>query len=171
MCTFNKWHTLRINFLSKYYDTKCFDSFLFLFLTLQVFHATKILYFFRFCMFKILKFNYYRLWKDMTMFNADLEDERTKYTVWRYPIKNKFTRILNTIEAFGFPSNFTDAVERMENSKVPLVLIDIAMRVKYLTMTNCDYMAIGKEFDETPIALIVQKNSKLRDKLNDALAT
>lgn len=41
--------------------------------------------------------------------------------------------------------------------------------VKYAVMTNCDLQNIGNEFSRKPLALAVQQNSDLKDKLSSAI--
>ncbi len=44
-----------------------------------------------------------------------------------------------------------------------------ATMVKYAVMTNCDLQNIGNEFSRKPLALAVQQNSELKDKLSSAI--
>lgn len=41
--------------------------------------------------------------------------------------------------------------------------------VKYAVMTNCDLQNVGNEFSRKPLALAVQQNSELKDKLSSAI--
>lgn len=41
--------------------------------------------------------------------------------------------------------------------------------VKYAVMTNCELQSVGNEFSRKPIALAVQQNSDLKDKLSSAI--
>ena len=41
--------------------------------------------------------------------------------------------------------------------------------IKYAVMTNCDLQSVGNEFSRKPLALAVQQNSDLKDKLSSAI--
>lgn len=50
-----------------------------------------------------------------------------------------------------------------------LICIAESTMVKYAVMTNCDLQNIGNEFSRKPLALAVQQNSDLKDKLSSAI--
>lgn len=49
------------------------------------------------------------------------------------------------------------------------MLIADATKIRYAAMTNCDLQQVGNEFSRKPIALAVQENSPLKDKLSSAI--
>lgn len=44
-----------------------------------------------------------------------------------------------------------------------------ATQVKFAVLTNCDLQTIGNEFSRKPMALVVQQNSTLKDRLSSAI--
>ena len=57
-----------------------------------------------------------RVWKDLSLDDTISEYERSKLAVWDYPVTDKYTKILQTMEEANFPQSFEEALERVRHS-------------------------------------------------------
>ena len=57
-----------------------------------------------------------RVWKDLSLDDTISEYERSKLAVWDYPVTDKYTKILQTMEEANFPQSFEEALERVRSS-------------------------------------------------------
>ncbi|KAH7642522.1 glutamate receptor [Dermatophagoides farinae] len=115
---------------------------------------------------------FYEIWKDMSLNDSLSDDERAKLAVWDYPVSDKYTKIWSQIIEAGMPATFAEAIERVKKSDTAgesFAFIAESTLVKYAVMTNCELQSVGNEFSRKPIALAVQQNSDLKDKLSSAI--
>jgi ionotropic glutamate receptor len=115
---------------------------------------------------------FYQIWKNMSLNQGLSEETRAQFTVWDYPISNKYTKILAQMHQAGMPKSYEDGVNRVRRSKSAqegFAFIADAVQVKYAIQTHCDLYSIGNEFSRKPIALVVQQNSSLKDALSSAI--
>ncbi|RWS17767.1 glutamate receptor ionotropic: kainate 2-like protein [Dinothrombium tinctorium] len=106
-------------------------------------------------------------WKEMALDESVDSSEREKLAIWDYPLSDKYIEIWQRMENSGFEPSFESGVRRVKESNFALIADSIV--IKYAELTNCDLEEIGSEFSRKPIALAVQKNSKLLDDLNSAI--
>ncbi|KAF7490853.1 Glutamate receptor 2 [Sarcoptes scabiei] len=115
---------------------------------------------------------FYEIWKDMSLNDSLTNDERAKLAVWDYPVSDKYTKIWSQIIEAKMPLTFGDAVRRVKNgdqNNEQFAFLTDSTLVKYAVMTNCDLQSVGNEFSRKPIALAVQQNSDLKDKLSSTI--
>lgn len=91
--------------------------------------------------------------------------EEAKFAVWDYPINDKYSQLVKSIE--DFPMNIKEAVDRVNTGK--FAWIGDANDIRYIVRTNCEFKTIGDEFSKRPYGIAVQKGSPLKDKFNKAL--
>ncbi|KAI1278138.1 Glutamate receptor ionotropic, kainate 3 [Halotydeus destructor] len=111
---------------------------------------------------------FYEIWVDMTKDPV----EKKKYAVWDYPISNKYTKILEQMHQAGMPKHYAQGVSQVRASKSAqegFAFITEATQAKYAVVTHCDLTTVGNEFSRKPIALVVQQNSTLKDRLSSAI--
>lgn len=116
---------------------------------------------------------FYEIWKDMAL-NATRYDavERAKYAVWDYPISDKYTKMLAQMYQAGMPASYEEGVWRTKSSRSAqegFAFVAEATQCKFAILTNCDLTTIGNEFSRKPMALVVQQNSTLKDRLSSAI--
>lgn len=119
------------------------------------------------------RFNFYYssgMWKDMILNESLPLLERSKLTVWDYPIGDKFTRLWQAMREARMPNTLEEAVKRVRKSTHVggFAFIGDASDIYYLAATNCDLKAVGREFSQKPYALAVQKGSPLKEQLDSA---
>ena len=115
---------------------------------------------------------FYNIWKEMSLNDSLSEEERSKFAVWDYPISDKYTKIWAQIQEVGMPFGPGEAMSRVRNSSLDdgFALLADANFVKFATMTDCSFKAVGEEFSRKPIALGVAKgNGQLRDDMSYAI--
>lgn len=106
--------------------------------------------------------------------NDSLPDvERAKLAVWDYPVSDKYTKMFQTMKdgEGHFPKSMEHALAKVRNSTkgaTEFALIGEANDIKYLIMTNCEFMRIGDEFSRKPYAIGIKKGLPLRDQFNKA---
>lgn len=103
--------------------------------------------------------------------NDSLSDiERAQLAVWDYPVSDKYTKMFQAMKETKFPTDLKDALSRVrrESSSTEFAFIGDATDIKYLTLTECDYIMVGEEFSRKPYAIAVQQGSPLKDQLNNA---
>ena len=69
------------------------------------------------------------------------------------------------------PMSLEEGVDRVlasNASKVGFALLADAIDVKYQDITHCSLQEIGVELSKRPLSVVVQKNSPLRKKINEA---
>lgn len=96
--------------------------------------------------------------------------EKSKLTVWEYPVDDKYTKIYNAMRRTGFLVDKQEAVDNVRriNRTREFAYVGEAMQIRYLELTNCDLKRVGKEFGMRPFAFAVRKGSPLKSKLDDA---
>ncbi|XP_017461181.1 PREDICTED: ionotropic receptor 25a-like, partial [Rhagoletis zephyria] len=115
---------------------------------------------------------FYEIWKDMSLNDSLSDDERAKLAVWDYPVSDKYTKIWSQILEAKMPQSWAEGLRRVKNDEQnseQFAFISESTMVKYAVMTNCDLQNIGNEFSRKPLALAVQQNSDLKDKLSSAI--
>lgn len=60
---------------------------------------------------------FFRIWIDMTLNAADDQWEKSRLTVWDYPMTQKYSDIWKQIHLAGMPLTFEEGVKRVKNSK------------------------------------------------------
>ena len=95
--------------------------------------------------------------------------ERSKLAVWDYPVSDRYTKMFQTMQDTTFPKNMEEALKRVrDDAPTEFAFIGDATDIKYLVMTNCEFMQIGEEFSRKPYAIAVQQGSPLKDQFNNA---
>ncbi|XP_023316789.1 ionotropic receptor 25a [Trichogramma pretiosum] len=113
---------------------------------------------------------FYEIWKDMSLNDSLSDVERAKLAVWDFPVSDKYTKMFQTMKDTGFPKNLDEALERVRaEDKTEFAFIGDATDIKYLVMTNCEFMQVGDEFSRKPYAIAVQQGSPLKDQFNNAI--
>jgi hypothetical protein len=115
---------------------------------------------------------FYNIWKEMSLNDSLSEEERSKFAVWDYPISDKYTKIWAQIQEVQMPVSLEQAIERVKSSTLDdgFALLANANIIRYATMTDCSFRAVGEEFSRKPIALALQKGQdRLRDDLSYAI--
>ncbi|XP_032686292.1 ionotropic receptor 25a-like [Odontomachus brunneus] len=112
------------------------------------------------------------LWRRMSLDESLSGWERSKLTVWEYPVDDKYTKIYNAMRRTGFLIDKQEAVNsvRRINRTREFAYIGEAMQIRYLELNNCDLRQVGKQFGMRPFAFAVKKGSPLKSKLDDAIA-
>lgn len=108
----------------------------------------------------------------MSLNDSLSDEERAKLAVWDYPVSDKYTKIWSQILEAKMPQSWSEGMRRVkneDNSNEQFAFISDSTLAKYAVMTNCDLQNIGNEFSRKPLALAVQQNSDLKDKLSSAI--
>lgn len=132
-------------------------------------HTEALVYFERM---SYIEEKFYQIWKNMSLNEALSEETRAQFTVWDYPISDKYTKILAEMYQARMPKSYDEGVARVRKSKSAqdgFAFIADAVQVKFAIMTHCDLYSIGNEFSRKPIALVVQQNTTLKDALSSAI--
>jgi len=119
-----------------------------------------------------IEHKFYQIWKNMSLNQALPPEIRAQFTVWDYPISDKYTKILAQMYQAKMPKSYDEGVRRTRASKSAqdgFAFIADAVQIKYAIMTHCDLYSIGNEFSRKPIALVVQQNTTLKDALSSAI--
>lgn len=113
---------------------------------------------------------FYGIWKDLALNDKLSPVERSKLSVWDYPISNKYTKLWQAMQDAGLPNTLEEAIQRVRNSKpaTAFAFLGDATDIKYLAKTNCDLQYVGDEFSRKPYAVAVQQGSLLKDRINNA---
>lgn len=113
---------------------------------------------------------FYGIWKDLALNDKLSLVERSKLSVWDYPITDKYTKLWQRMQDAGLPKSLKDAVERVRSSKpaTAFAFLGDATDIKYLAKTNCDLQYVGDDFSRKPYAIAVQQGSHLKDIVNNA---
>lgn len=113
---------------------------------------------------------FYEMWKDMTLNESLPAVERSKWSVWDYPISDKFTKLWQAMKEANMPNTLEEAVMRVRKSTrhSGFAFVGDASDIYHLEATNCDLKIIGKEFSQKPYAIAVQKGSPLKQELDSA---
>ncbi|XP_020709243.2 ionotropic receptor 25a-like [Athalia rosae] len=115
---------------------------------------------------------FYEIWKDMSLNNNFSEVEKSKLVVWDHPISDKYIKLYQTMIEAGMPETMDEAVARVRASESfgeGFAYIGEATSVRYLVMTNCDLISVGKEFSRKSYGIALQKGSPLKTKFDKAL--
>ncbi|KAF2353180.1 Receptor ligand binding region [Trinorchestia longiramus] len=115
---------------------------------------------------------FYEIWKDMSLNDSMSNVERAKLAVWDYPVSDKYTKMWQSMQEAGLPSDFDSALARVRASKSSsegFAYLGDATDIRYQVLTNCDLQIVGEEFSRKPYAIAVQQGSPLKDQFNDAI--
>ncbi|KAA0197271.1 Ionotropic receptor 25a [Hyalella azteca] len=115
---------------------------------------------------------FYEIWKDMSLNDSMSNVERAKLAVWDYPVSDKYTKMWQSMQEAGLPTDFASALARVRASKSTsegFAYLGDATDIRYLVLTNCDLQIVGEEFSRKPYAIAVQQGSPLKDQFNDAI--
>ncbi|XP_031337563.1 ionotropic receptor 25a-like [Photinus pyralis] len=115
---------------------------------------------------------FYEIWKDMSLNDSMSDAERSKLSVWEYPISDRYTKMWQTMQDSRLLKTLDEAVAKVRTSRTQnegYAYIGDASDIKYLEMTACDLQKVGDEFSKKPYALAVQQGSPLKDQLNSAI--
>lgn len=90
--------------------------------------------------------------------------------MWNYPLEDKFTKMYYAMEQVGFVRDAAQAVKmlREANRTFEFAFITDATTIKYLTLTNCDFRQVGREFSKRQFAFAVRRGSPLKRRIDDA---
>ena len=84
---------------------------------------------------------------------------------------NYVLQIKQNVDSLPMPDTLEEGVARVlesNASKVGFALLADAIDVKYQDITHCSLQEIGVELSKRPLSVVVQKNSPLRKKINEA---
>ncbi|XP_043269218.1 ionotropic receptor 25a [Venturia canescens] len=114
---------------------------------------------------------FYDIWKDMSLNDSLSDVERSKLAVWDYPVSDKYTKMFQAMKEAKFPANLSEALDRVQRKTVSteFAFIGDATDIRYLYLTECNYVIVGEEFSRKPYAIAVQQGSPLKDQLNNAI--
>ena len=119
-----------------------------------------------------IEHKFYQIWKNMSL-NMNLSPaERSKYSVWDYPISDKYTKMLGQMYQAKMPKSYAEGVRRVRESpsaQEGFAFVTDAVSVKFAINAHCDLHSIGNEFSRKPVALVVQQNTTLKDRLSSAI--
>ncbi|GAB6031583.1 hypothetical protein CHUAL_009348 [Chamberlinius hualienensis] len=109
--------------------------------------------------------DFFGKWKEMTLGSTD-EIEKEKYSVWNYPVGNKYTKMWRYMSDIKFLDSLEEGLEKIRKLPNGFVLIADTIEVSYILSTNCDLTTVGDEFSRRPVGLAVSKSSDLKEKLS-----
>ncbi|XP_054005653.1 ionotropic receptor 25a [Hylaeus anthracinus] len=114
---------------------------------------------------------FFNIWKQMSLNDSLTEVERVKLAVWDYPVSDKYSKMFQAMLEAGFPATTEEALRRVRrlDSNNEFAYIEDSTTIKYLTMTNCDFVQVGEDFSRKPYAIAVQQGSPLKDQFNNAI--
>ncbi|XP_045482048.1 ionotropic receptor 25a-like [Harmonia axyridis] len=115
---------------------------------------------------------FHHIWKNMTFDGDHNEKAKSKYSVWSYPVSNKYNDIWNSMQSAGFPKTMDEVLERIRRSTSSadgFVFLGDATDCRYLVLTNCDLQTVGEEFSTKPYAIAVPEGSPLKRRLDFAI--
>ncbi|XP_066584759.1 ionotropic receptor 25a-like [Prorops nasuta] len=114
----------------------------------------------------------YRVWRDLSLNESLSAFERSRFTVWDYPIDDKYIKILQSMKEVKFVGSNEEALARIrkeEGRAEDFALITESPYVKYLTLRECDLKEIGQTFAQRPLQFALKKGSPLLRRINEAL--
>lgn len=103
---------------------------------------------------------FYKTWRLITANDSLSLSDRSKLSVFEYPLSNKYIKIWKTIQDVGMPENLTTAIERIRSCR--FALLGESSVIKYEAMVECDLKQIGEDFSKKPYAIAVQQGSPLK---------
>lgn len=119
-----------------------------------------------------IEHKFYQIWKNMSLNMNLTPEERSKYAVWDYPIGDKFTKMLGQMYQAKMPKSYAEGVKRVLDSpsaQEGFAFVTDAVSVKFAINAHCNLHSIGNEFSRKPVALVVQQNTTLKDRLSAAI--
>ena len=71
--------------------------------------------------------------------NSNIFEKKKSFAVWDYPLSQTFTKLWNTMDAYGWLKNLNDGIESVlaSNGEHPFVLLEDTVTAKYLASKNC----------------------------------
>ena len=84
---------------------------------------------------------------------------------------NYVLQIKQNVDSLPMPDTLEEGVAMVlkgNGSRVGFGLLADAIDVKYQDITHCSLQEIGVELSKRPLSVVVQKNSPLRKKINEA---
>uniref|UniRef100_A0A1I8PVZ8 Ionotropic glutamate receptor C-terminal domain-containing protein n=2 Tax=Stomoxys calcitrans TaxID=35570 RepID=A0A1I8PVZ8_STOCA len=114
---------------------------------------------------------FYEIWKDLSLNTSLTLRQKSKFSVWEYPVSVKYTRIWQAMQDAKLPNTLDEAVARVRNSTHgnEFAFLGDSTDIRYLVLTSCDLEMIGEEFSRKPYGIAVQQGSHLKEMLNDAI--
>lgn len=108
---------------------------------------------------------FYQQWQAMALNDSMTSLERSRLSVWEYPLGSKYTKIWQQIQAAPIPGTLAEAVQMVRNSTVSsgFAWLGDAADIQYLVMQHCDLRVVGEEFSRQPYAIAVQQGSPLKE--------
>lgn len=110
---------------------------------------------------------FHQAWRDMYQ-NSKLF-EKTKLSVWEFPVTDKYATMWRTISETGMPNTMQEALERVRKSTPDggFAFLGDGIDLQYLELTSCDLKTIGKDFARKPTAIAIQEGSPLKEPLDN----
>lgn len=119
-----------------------------------------------------IEHKFYQIWKNMSLNEQVDRETQAQFTVWDYPISDKYTKMLDQMYQAKMPKSYEEGVRRTKESpsaQEGFAYIADAVSIKFAIKTHCNLHSIGNEFSRKPIALVVQQNTTLKDALSSAI--
>ncbi|XP_059149035.1 ionotropic receptor 25a-like [Physella acuta] len=110
---------------------------------------------------------FYEIWKNMSLNDNLAAVDRAQLAVWDYPVSDKYTKLWDAMNKYGFPQSNEAAISRVLGED--FAFISDATFNKYQMFINCDLLEVGEEFSRKPYALAVQNGSPLLGELSNAI--
>lgn len=107
---------------------------------------------------------FFAAWKRMAVDEPTTLAERIKFTVFEYPIGDRYVKIWNAIKQTGMPKDLDEGVARVRMGN--FALLGQSTEVAYKAMVNCDLTEVGDDFAEKPLAIAVQQGSALKNEFD-----
>lgn len=104
------------------------------------------------------------VWKSMAVNQPLSAADRTKFTVFEYPLGDKYTNVWRAIQDARMPVGMQEALERVRRGN--FAFLGESSDVKYQSMVNCDLIQIGDDFSRKPYAIAVQQGSPLKNEFD-----
>lgn len=109
------------------------------------------------------------IWLHMSLNTTSTQAEKSKFSVWKDPIGDKYSKIWRVIQDTGMPGTMTEAVERVRNSTTDnaFAFLGDGPELRYLELMSCDLKTVGKDFALRFKAIPLQEGSPLKDMMDD----
>lgn len=111
-----------------------------------------------------------RAWFESNLNDSLTELERSKLTVWDFPMTTKYDRMWQAIQETGMANTIPEGVERVRKSTLDdgFAFLDDGSDFRYYELTSCDLKTVGTDFARKAAAMGLQEGSPLKQPLDDA---
>ncbi|CAH8650121.1 unnamed protein product [Heterobilharzia americana] len=105
----------------------------------------------------------FEIWKQQVVYNNEFT---SNYTVWQYPVTEKYGMIYTRMSQWGFPNNHEEALKRIEEGWV--VFLE-APKADYYVANECKLKRFGKRIGSWYYSMILLPRSPLTASFNDVI--